>query len=674
MANRPGQTQPQQTKRTGKSFGGCLTCRERRLKCDESRPSCTRCSRANLRCKGYGVRLKWTNNEGNVGAESPLSGPNGRYFQRSKMVSKRILEPSAISRAEVLGIQSSLSHADQNKQPASSSNALFSVFTTQPHEATTPKDHHASPLAEPVVREKVDINIASGSPEVTSEPVHNQQAAPPLDGDLDSGMSTYLEGSEIYHNIGDDLSGSTYNDIRTACLAPERLQTRQHRQSTSSWQATHNLSDGESICSPYGPMFTEAVSYGELSLDDALLSPASINDHELPRLTESGFGAAHLHLDLLPAPSDQCELIHHWINFLSMSMSPVVKEDSSYHTRLTPMALAGLNSDSGKSSGGIAVFHGICAASAFNLSNIKANDDRFWRLGIRHRRLALYHLRHSMQDSASTKDDSVWAAIWTFLYQEGVRGQAYEWRTHVEGLRSLILADPEAIRQSDLARPVYESFLCLTIMGNVQLDAELTALMRKLPPDLDYLQPVHGITRVLLEIILKISCHIASPSPEVDIIADRIELQLLLYCPANITTAGLDKGAARTLVRYSHVYYDATRIHFQRLLRKKDPTLLQDLVASAIGHLEAIEADQTNPHGCIWVWPALVIAAECTDLHLQQRMLAWFKSKRRHGFRNLEVACDLARKVWTTRVESTPGSNIHWHDFINGTKYDALPL
>lgn len=674
MANRPRQPQNPQTKRTGKSFGGCLTCRDRRLKCDETKPSCTRCARASLTCKGYGVRLKWTNDGSNAAAESSLSGLNGRYFQRSNMVSKRILQPSAISRAQVLGIQSSLSLADQDKRPAPSSNAFFSVFATQPHEATTPNNLHTSPAVDPVGRANVEIDLARGPSEATSESVHNQQAAPFQDGDLDPGMSSYLESSDVYHGLGEHLSGSIYHEISAADVAPENLETGPHRPKTSSWQTSSNAPDETSSGSSHENMFTETAAYGDLSLDDALLSPASINDHELPRLTVSGFPEVYLHLDLLPVPSDQCELIHHWINFLSMSMSPVVNEDSSHHTRLTPMALSGLNSDSQESSGGIAVFHGICAASAFNLSNVKGNDDRYWQLGIRHRRLALYHLRHSMQSNASTKDDSVWAAIWTFLYQEGVRGQAYESRTHVEGLRSLILADPEAIQQSDLARPVYESFLCLTIMGNVQLDAELTALMKKLPPDMDYLQQVHGITRVLLEIIMKISAHATSTSSQVDLIADRIELQLLLYCPANTPTVGLDEGAARTLVRYSHVYYDATRIHFQRLLRKKDPTLLQDLVASAIGHLEAIEAHQTNPHGCIWVWPALVIAAECTDLHLQQRMLAWFKSKTRHGFRNLDVACELARKVWATRVESTLGSDIHWHDFIHGTKYDALPL
>lgn len=38
---------------------GCWTCRARRKKCDESRPSCLACLSLNLQCEGYGVRLKW---------------------------------------------------------------------------------------------------------------------------------------------------------------------------------------------------------------------------------------------------------------------------------------------------------------------------------------------------------------------------------------------------------------------------------------------------------------------------------------------------------------------------------------------------------------------------------------------------------------------------------------
>ena len=32
---------------------GCATCRRRRIKCDENRPTCTRCRNANFLCEGY---------------------------------------------------------------------------------------------------------------------------------------------------------------------------------------------------------------------------------------------------------------------------------------------------------------------------------------------------------------------------------------------------------------------------------------------------------------------------------------------------------------------------------------------------------------------------------------------------------------------------------------------
>lgn len=38
---------------------GCWTCRRRGYKCDEGKPFCHNCTRLNLQCEGYGIRLKW---------------------------------------------------------------------------------------------------------------------------------------------------------------------------------------------------------------------------------------------------------------------------------------------------------------------------------------------------------------------------------------------------------------------------------------------------------------------------------------------------------------------------------------------------------------------------------------------------------------------------------------
>ncbi|KAE8413553.1 hypothetical protein BDV36DRAFT_268138 [Aspergillus pseudocaelatus] len=38
---------------------GCITCKARRVKCDETRPSCQQCSLQGTTCGGYPNFLRW---------------------------------------------------------------------------------------------------------------------------------------------------------------------------------------------------------------------------------------------------------------------------------------------------------------------------------------------------------------------------------------------------------------------------------------------------------------------------------------------------------------------------------------------------------------------------------------------------------------------------------------
>ncbi|KFY95504.1 hypothetical protein V500_02731 [Pseudogymnoascus sp. VKM F-4518 (FW-2643)] len=48
-----------ETKPKTKTFTGCWTCRRRKVKCDGSRPTCSRCSKTGVHCDGYNVELYW---------------------------------------------------------------------------------------------------------------------------------------------------------------------------------------------------------------------------------------------------------------------------------------------------------------------------------------------------------------------------------------------------------------------------------------------------------------------------------------------------------------------------------------------------------------------------------------------------------------------------------------
>ncbi|KPI39982.1 uncharacterized protein AB675_11576 [Cyphellophora attinorum] len=277
-----------------------------------------------------------------------------------------------------------------------------------------------------------------------------------------------------------------------------------------------------------------------------------------------------------------------------------------------------------------------------------------------------------MQNAIHIKDESVWAAIWTFLFQEGVRGQPGEWRTHLGALRSLFRNNQTAIRNNAVARACYQTYICLAIFGNFEVDNELEQMLADTPNELDCIQPVHGITHVLLQIVLSIHkiANSKTSCPKVE--SDKIELQLLLYSPEAISTSDLDLSSATVLVIYAHIYYYAIVIHFRRLVLRQSPSMLQDLVEQAIENLELTESAEGNPKGCVWLWPCLVVAAECVRPDLQSRMTAWFCAKERHGFLNLDLAGELARDVWSRRTTSP--HDIHWSDGLHGSKYDVLPL
>lgn len=63
---------------------GCLTCRTRRVKCDERKPTCARCEAANIECAGFTKRrrleIRQPSNDVNANASlSPSDSPSAKY-------------------------------------------------------------------------------------------------------------------------------------------------------------------------------------------------------------------------------------------------------------------------------------------------------------------------------------------------------------------------------------------------------------------------------------------------------------------------------------------------------------------------------------------------------------------------------------------------------------------
>ncbi|KAK6848841.1 hypothetical protein PG995_012674 [Apiospora arundinis] len=79
-----------------KQFTGCWTCRRRRVKCDEAKPSCERCNRLNISCDGYGLRLTWVH-----GNEEASVAPDERLSRRSLPLGPAVTKAIGLSSSEI---------------------------------------------------------------------------------------------------------------------------------------------------------------------------------------------------------------------------------------------------------------------------------------------------------------------------------------------------------------------------------------------------------------------------------------------------------------------------------------------------------------------------------------------------------------------------------------------
>lgn len=77
---------PIQSRKRTKTFTGCWTCRKRKIKCDEAKPSCLQCRDKGLTCEGYSARLQWltpaTGQQGLVHSEHMPVGSASQSLRR----------------------------------------------------------------------------------------------------------------------------------------------------------------------------------------------------------------------------------------------------------------------------------------------------------------------------------------------------------------------------------------------------------------------------------------------------------------------------------------------------------------------------------------------------------------------------------------------------------------
>ncbi|CAG8233277.1 unnamed protein product [Penicillium nalgiovense] len=610
------------TKQRTKTFTGCWTCRDRRVKCDEEHPHCRRCQRNGWVCKGYGLRLGWSQTPGGRSHRRQLRSPlpDADHGLSSAAVTALLVELDGCSADDCA----------QQRGPFSVFSISSSPETQGSGHPNLPNLEDAPSTANAEETQRISLNLINSSV-----------------GDRDSELAA--SPRLTWDELSSAIATSTSEFPQDSCDSCSVLPVPNNRVDSISINAiSHALShkrpqNRPSGQSDYGRPVSNIHRQGtEISLWDSM-SP-------------------------LIVPRPETELVHHWVVFLSGNMLLIDTPDNACRTVFLPLALKGLDASPTEPSIHLSIFHAICASSAFSLSHLR-HDSRYHSIAVQHDQMALRHLRGSLQ-RASCLDEPTLAAVLTCITAEAMSGRRSRWRAHVSGCLRLLENEVygDWIR-SPTAAKLIQSYLSLSSLCSLPVPGRLMSLLNGPSHLHNYLERSHGVTTPLVQCLAQITSLVESRTPLSIEELDRLELQLYLNFPS------LSKPDAPGSVIVQHAlnsFYYATIVYFRRSLRGALLCDVQDLIEKAIYELESVDALTRDKGGCSYNWASFVVAADCERPDLQDRMLAFFHRKSRHGIQSINVLCEIVQALWNRRVAAGPHVDVQWQDIAREADFDFM--
>ncbi|CAI7655319.1 unnamed protein product [Penicillium glandicola] len=546
-----------------KTFTGCWTCRDRRVKCDEEHPHCRRCQRNGWVCQGYGLRLRWSQIPGIRSHRRqfrPLAA-NADYRLSSAAVMALLVELDACSG----------DGCAQQRGP-------FSVFSA----LSSPKTQDSGCIDLPNLEDALSTQHAEDTRHISSDLINSSVGD--RDSDLASPRPTWDGCSSTTAPSTFELHEESYTALPTPNYEVDDISVN---------AITHVVNHKTPKNRP-----SEPSGYGR----------------PMSNMQNNGIGISPWDsMSPLILPRPETELIHHWVVFLSGNMFLIDTPDNPCRTVFLPLALKGLDASPKEPNIHLSIFHAICASSAFSLSHLH-HDSRYHSIAVHHDQLALRHLRTTLQ-RACRLDEPILAAVLTCIGAEAMSGRRSRWRAHVAGCLGLLENEVHGdwVRSPTAAR-LLQSYLSLSSLSSLPVSNRLMSLLNG-PSDFHhYLERSHGVTTPLVQYLAQITALVESRTQLSIEELDRLELQLYL----NFPSLSKPDALGSTIVQHAlNSFYYATIVYFRRSLRGAPLCDVQDLIEKAIHELESADALTRDKGGCSYTWAGFVIAADCERPNMQ---------------------------------------------------------
>lgn len=269
MADRSDPRRTTKKQRT-KCFTGCWTCRTRRVKCDEGRPACRKCTQSGHQCEGYGVRLNWSRSGPRASSHRDEVQPDSR---KTSVVDKQSVQPGTLS--------------PETNEP-------MEEIQDRPNDFRHRNETYAIP------------SIPASSPEVPPI-IHQGSGHPTPQWHRDSGIRTpsdspFTIASASGFSVDDAESTTSLTSIRPPYLTDMATSPTDSAQ-TDKYSPNLQLSKPDTVSSSDSGFVSREEELKSSQWPGSMMQAAQ---QPTPR-----------HLDSLAVPAEERRLIHHWVTYTS---------------------------------------------------------------------------------------------------------------------------------------------------------------------------------------------------------------------------------------------------------------------------------------------------------------------------------------------------------------------
>ncbi|KAI9047945.1 hypothetical protein LZ554_007747 [Drepanopeziza brunnea f. sp. 'monogermtubi'] len=711
---------PQPRPRTH-AFTGCLTCRERHVKCDLGQPTCRNCARLKVSCEGYSRKYSWMppkmpEGRGRVSDTKSQPGVEESQTSRRVLFSDEEREAMALRMRDECCVNSSYLDLDrvlrELQEKVSEAGEFtrigpFSIFPSCPPAKAPLPQGETSPIVEVVEQTE---RTQSPVPDLSLSPFPWGEIDGILHWDLDSALvpnAKTLVSADIDSNWETGIADSSLSfacDINDADM-----------------DLLPALGSKLDQCFGVNIEPTGAISHDPMSsqlkfldaVPTILQMPNTENMSKIPP-------EARLLLDYYSSKIIDC-----------LSMSPFQKPP--WKTIHLPCAMSALAEimvhGETRSLAKMALFYALLSISSFHVSCVNQESEeqsQHWKVrGAEHKNTAERFLRLAldknlpkakrgkykevlmstlsmvtigvfsgdMQNSHGYLAESE-ALIRTYGLPKPVKSIRISKLHHIFSYLRII-QETTSLRASNAASESSnsnervadtQSETSLELSNNIAQSASSRVAWIEEEEEAEDLKEdplfvsIYQLPSTLMSLLSQTSslskqlesadCSTPEFARRCQIIEDRIfkwkapdDLSLTSHFGAGLSESP-DAAAKEIVAHLVNATYLALVVHFQRQIRNTNPRVLQHYVTSAADHLLAHE--QLKPSLKMsfapFPWPGFIVGCEAYEGPARQKIDLYFKSLRSYNVGSVDAAGRVVREVWK-RQDS--GRHDHrWEDVL----------